>query len=93
MSHMIIKLFSQIINDKTLSIFFNKEIISKLVMYKSWNNEKFRILIISMIKFLQNSDKFKQINSTCNESKVLKSLCDHECIREDVQNQLKLLFK
>ena len=90
---MIIKLFSQILNDTTLSIFLNKEIISKLVMYKSWNNEKFRLLIISMIKFLQKSDKFKQISQSFNESNVLKSLCDHECIREEVQKQLKLLFK
>jgi hypothetical protein len=93
MSHIIIKIFTRIINDKTLSFFLNKEIISKLIMYKSWNNENFRKLIISIIIFLQNSSKFKKINSSYNESNILKSLCDHECIREEVQNELKLLFK
>jgi hypothetical protein len=90
--HIIIKLFSHILDERSLAVFLKREIISKLVMYKSWNNEKFRSLIICLVNFLQKSSKFKQIGYRFNEYNVLMSLCDHECIRPDVQNELKILF-
>ncbi len=91
-SHLIIKLFTHILDERSLKAFLKKEIISKLIMYKSWNNENFRNLIILLINFLQRSTQFKQISTFYNEYNVLKSLCDHDCVRTEVKNELKLLF-
>jgi hypothetical protein len=75
------------LNEKTLDIYFDQTILSLLVMYKTWENESFRAIVNSMINKIERytlPDK--------EETKTLESLCEHECIRLSVKNELKKLF-
>ncbi len=71
-------------------------------MYKTWSSNQNRCEILKIIESLK---KYKNIfseiileNSTLairvvEEIKLLDSLCEHECIKEEIKSKLVGLFK
>jgi hypothetical protein len=61
-----------------------------LIMYKTWGEETFRNIVITMIRGLKRLNLLK--DESIEEICTLKSLCEHECIRPTIQLELKNLF-
>jgi hypothetical protein len=77
-------------------------LLSNSIMYKTWSSNQNRCEILKIIESLK---KYKNIfseiileNSTLairvvEEIKLLDSLCEHECIKEEIKSKLVGLFK
>ncbi len=67
-------------------------------MYKTWNSIKNRNIILDIFNgLIVNENIFELIFSNSNkaisqELEVIESLCDHECIREEIKIKLREVF-
>ena len=68
-------------------------------MYKTWNSMKNRNIILDILNgLILNKNIFDLIfsnrnNAISQELEVIESLCDHECIREEIKIKLREVFR
>lgn len=70
-------------------------------MYKTWNSSHNRKEVLNIIQSLNTYKKIfvelqlneKNLFSIREEIKLLNSLCEHECIREDIKLKLAEFFR
>lgn len=79
-------------NFKNCELIFDKNLLSKIIMYKTYFNEKNLQTALKVIRLLiTNKNKLIEL-SVKNEYLILYELCEHECIREEIKTKLKQLF-
>ncbi len=90
----IIKLFEN--DEYVLTHLLKIQVISYLIMYKSWaweENQKILIEILFILKETNIFFKIRNLNYTIEELILLESLKDHCCIREEIRTVLRNIFK
>jgi hypothetical protein len=85
--------------DENINTYFkilSTNVLSLSIMYKTWNNEENRNIIIEINSHLvKNKNEFilcEKLGKCKEEFQLLESLCEHECIREKIKENLKILF-
>jgi hypothetical protein len=102
---LILNTLSEILQNKLLDIkcteaLLKNNLISNSIMYKTWNSIYNRKEVLDIIQSLKIYRKifaeFKENKiiplSIREEIKLLESLCEHECIREDIKLKLAEFF-
>lgn len=80
----------------------SKQFISLFIMYKTWRNSKIREQVLDLLDVTQRDLFLMEMkkDQVCamspevkKEIELLESLREHICIREDVKEKLKKVFK
>jgi hypothetical protein len=95
-SHNILIILNLLIKNfgNSYSLIFNKNLFSNAIMYKTWNENHNMKIVNDIIEYLEgNINKFKvYVELFSEEFTILKQLCEHECIREEIKIKLIKFF-
>ena len=71
------------------------KILSYAIMYKSWSWEENQKSLIQIVNLLTKSNIRILFSHKENQEELalLRTLCDHCCIREEIKRSLRQIFK